>query len=110
MVVVGSAKGEVLAFDYAGKPLWTAQISSDVLSAPQIEQGMVLVRSGDGRLFGFDAATGVRKWTYQRTLPALTVRTHVGVLPYRGALFAGFPGGRMVACHRVHEPALQVAA
>ena len=97
MVVVGTPKGEVLAFDPAGKPLWTAQISSDVLSAPQIEQEIVIVRSGDGRLFGFDATTGARKWVYQRTLPALTVRTHVGVQPYRGGVFAGFPGGKLVA-------------
>jgi outer membrane protein assembly factor BamB len=39
----------------------------------------------------------VRKWIYARTLPALTVRTHVTVQPYRGAVFAGFPGGRLVA-------------
>jgi outer membrane protein assembly factor BamB len=97
MVIVGTAQGEVIAFDYSGKLLWKAQISSDILSAPQVEQDIVVVRSGDGRLFGFDAATGARKWVYQRTLPALTVRTHVGMQPYRGAIFAGFPGGRLVA-------------
>ena len=31
------------------------------------------------------------------TMPALTVRTHVSVQPYRGAVFAGFPSGRLVA-------------
>jgi len=96
-IIVGTPKGEVLAFDPAGKPLWRSQLSSDVLSAPQIEQNVVVVRSGDGRLFGLDAATGVRKWVYQRTLPALTVRTQVSVQPYRGVVFAGFPGGRLVA-------------
>jgi len=97
MIVVGTAKGEIFAYDIAGKMLWKAQISSDVLSAPQIEQGVVVVRAGDGRLFGLDAATGARKWVYQRTLPPLTLRTHVTVKPYRGAIFAGFPGGRLVA-------------
>jgi outer membrane protein assembly factor BamB len=97
MLIVGTPKGEVLAYDNAGKALWRAQLSSDVLSAPQVEQDMVVVRTGDGRLFGLDVATGSRKWVYQRTLPALTVRTHVSVQPYRGAVFAGFPGGRLVA-------------
>jgi outer membrane protein assembly factor BamB len=97
ILVVGTPKGEIHAYDPGGKMLWKAQISSDVLSAPQIEQDVVIVRAGDGRLFGLDAATGTRKWVYQRTLPALTVRTHVTVLPYRGAVFAGFPGGRLVA-------------
>ena len=63
----------------------------------QIERGIVVVRSGDGRLYGLDAATGARKWVYQRTLPALTIRTHAGVVIYRDAVFAGFPGGRLVA-------------
>ena len=97
MMIVGSPKGDVLAYDGAGKEIWKSQINSDVLSAPQVEQDIVIVRSGDGRLFGLDAATGVRKWVYQRTMPALTVRTHVSVQPYRGAVFAGFPSGRLVA-------------
>jgi outer membrane protein assembly factor BamB len=97
LILVGTAKGEVLAFDHSGKQLWKTQLTGEVLSAPQTGQGIVVVRSGDGRIYGLDAATGVRKWIYQRTLPALTVRTHVGVVLHRGAVFAGFPGGRLVA-------------
>ncbi len=97
LVLVGSAKGEVVAFDKSGKQLWKVQLTSEVLSAPQIAQGIVVVRTGDGRLFGLDAATGTRKWIYQRALPPLTVRTSVSVLVYRGGVFAGFPGGRLVA-------------
>ncbi len=96
-IVVGSAKGEVLAFDRNGKSLWREQLTSEILSAPQIAQGIVVVRTGDGRLFGLDAATGKRRWLYQRALPPLTVRTSVSVLLYRGGVFAGFPGGRLVA-------------
>ena len=62
-----------------------------------MEQGIVVVRSGDGRIFGLDAATGARKWLYQRTLPSLMVRTHVGVLIHRGGVYVGFSGGRLVA-------------
>lgn len=97
LILAGTPKGDVLAFDPGGKLLWQAQITSDILSAPQVDQGIVVVRSGDGRVYGFDAATGGRKWVYQRTLPALTVRTNVGVVLYRGAVFSGFPGGRLVA-------------
>ena len=35
LVLVGTRKGEVLAFDLNGKPVWTAQVSSEVLSAPR---------------------------------------------------------------------------
>jgi outer membrane protein assembly factor BamB len=97
VVLAGTVKGEVLVMDRAGKQVWKTQLTSEVLSAPQIDQGMVVVRTGDGRVFGLDAATGVRKWVYQRALPSLTVRTSVGVLLYRGGAFVGFPGGRLVA-------------
>ena len=102
LILAGTDKGEVLAFDPSGKLSWKAQITSDVLSAPQVDQGIVVVRSGDGRIYGFDAATGSRKWIYQRTLPALTVRTNVGVVLHRGAVFAGFPGGRLVALNLIN--------
>jgi outer membrane protein assembly factor BamB len=97
LILVGTPKGEVIALDRSGKELWKAQLTSEVLAAPQSDQGVVVARSGDGRIYGLDAVTGARKWAYQRTLPALTVRTHVGVAIARGAVFAGFPGGRLVA-------------
>ncbi|MDB5808705.1 MAG: outer rane assembly lipoprotein YfgL [Betaproteobacteria bacterium] len=97
LVLVGSAKGEVIALDKTGKELWKVQLTSEILSAPQLSQNIVVIRTGDGRIFGLDATTGARKWLYQRALPPLTVRTAVGVLIYRGGVFAGFPGGRLLA-------------
>ncbi len=97
MVLVGTDKGQVLAYDFDGKPLWQAQVSSEVLSAPQIADGIVVVRSGDDRIFGLDARDGSRKWFYQRSTPVLTLRSHAGVLVTHGAVFAGFPGGKLVA-------------
>lgn len=97
LVVVATAKGSVLAFDNAGKPLWTARVTSEVLAAPQVAEGMVLVRSGDNRIFGLDAADGKRKWVYQRSTPALSLRSNVGVTVAGKAALAGFPGGKLVA-------------
>lgn len=97
LVVVATAKGEVLAFDNSGKALWTARVTSEVLAAPQIGEGLVLVRSGDNRIFGLDAADGKRKWVYQRSTPALSLRSNVGVTVAGKAALAGFPGGKLVA-------------
>ncbi|MBI4989750.1 MAG: outer membrane protein assembly factor BamB [Rhodocyclales bacterium] len=97
LVVVATAKGEVLAFDNTGKALWTARVTSEVLAAPQIAEGLVLVRSGDNRIFGLDAADGKRKWVYQRSTPALSLRSNVGVTVAGKAALAGFPGGKLVA-------------
>ena len=96
-VLLGTSKGQVLAFDGEGKPLWQAQLSGEVLSPPESQEGIIVVRTGDGRIHGLDAATGKRRWIYQRATPALSVRTHAGVVVIQGGVFAGFPGGRLVA-------------
>lgn len=97
MVLVGTAKGEVLAFDQDGKSLWKARLSGEVLSPPAMRDGIVVARAGDGSIFGMDAANGKRRWVYQRATPALSLRSHAGLVVERGAVFAGFAGGRLVA-------------
>jgi len=97
LVVVGTGQGEVLAFEPEGKQRWKAQLTGEVLAPPVAEDGIVVARTGDGRIFGLDSVTGARKWVYQRSTPSLSVRSHVGVVVYRGAVFAGFAGGRLVA-------------
>ena len=98
LVVVGSPKGEVLAFHAAdGSPAWQTRTSSEILAAPAVSGNLVAVRSGDARIFGFDAADGKRRWVYQRSTPALALRSNVGVALTDRALYAGFPGGKLVA-------------
>ena len=97
LIAVGTGKGEVLAFDAGGKALWKAQLAGEVLAPPAIEGSLVVARAGDGRIYGLDATDGKQRWLYQRTAPALTLRSHGGVVVERGAIFAGFPGGRLVA-------------
>jgi outer membrane protein assembly factor BamB len=98
MVFAGTARGEVLAFEPQGKAVWKAQLTGEVLAPPSAQDGVVVARSGDGRIYGLDTATGRRRWVYQRpTQVPLTVRTHAGLLIDRGAVFAGFAGGRLVA-------------
>lgn len=97
LVAVGTDKGDVLAFDPDGKPLWTATISSEVLSPPLVAEGNVIVVSGDGRIFGLASSDGKTKWVHQRTNPPLTVRNVAGGVASRGGAFLGLPGGRLLA-------------
>ncbi|MDP1651959.1 MAG: outer membrane protein assembly factor BamB [Rhodocyclaceae bacterium] len=111
LVVVGTPKGEVLAFNAAdGSPAWQARASSEILAAPVVSGDLVVVRSGDARIFGFAAASGLRRWVYQRTTPALALRSHVGVTLSDKALYAGFPGGKLVAVALNNGVALWEAA
>lgn len=97
LVLIGSNKGEVLAYGEDGKLRWKSKVSSEVLSTPQAADGVVVVRSGDGRIAGLGAADGKRVWLYERSTPALVVRSHAGVTIQRGVAFAGFAGGRLAA-------------
>jgi outer membrane protein assembly factor BamB len=97
IVLVGTAKGTVLAFDSKGKSVWKAELAGEIVSPAAVEGAVVVARTSDGRLYGLDAADGKRKWVYQRPAPPLTLRTPVGQAVSRGGLFAGFPGGKLVA-------------
>ncbi|NNM80305.1 MAG: outer membrane protein assembly factor BamB [Gallionella sp.] len=95
--VVGGDKGDVLAYDTTGKPLWKVKVSSEVLSVPQVADGVVVVRSGDGRIAGLAVADGKRLWSYDRATPALVVRSFASVTIQRGIVYAGFAAGKIVA-------------
>lgn len=97
-VVVGSPKGDIIAFDANdGKELWRAKVTSEVLAAPTVGRNLVVVRSGDNRLFAFDVNDGKRAWVYQRQTPPLSLRTFAAPLIDNNYVFVGFPGGKLVA-------------
>ena len=97
IVVVGTPRGELLAFDLSGKSLWKASVSGETLAPPVIDGDLVIARIGDGAVHAYDLSSGKRRWVFQRSAPTLTVRSHAGVVVNRGTVFAGFPGGRLVA-------------
>jgi outer membrane protein assembly factor BamB len=98
LVVVGSPKGDLLAFSAVdGKLLWKAKATSEILAAPVLGDGLVVVRSGDNRLAAYDTADGKRKWIYQRPTPALSLRVTASPVIADRYVFAGFPGGKLIA-------------
>lgn len=96
-VAVAGKDGTVLAFDAEGKQKWKAKVSTEVLSSPAVGEGLVVVRSIDNRMVAFDAATGNRRWNFERAAPPLTLRTAPGILIVEQKVYAGLPGGRLVA-------------
>ncbi len=97
ILLVGSKKGNLYAYDTTGKPLWKSKVSSEILSVPRYFDGLAIVRTGDNHIFGIDATDGSRKWVYERATPALSLRSSVGIVVDGGAVYAGFAGGKMVA-------------
>jgi len=98
LVVVGTPKGDVLAFSADdGKAVWKARASSEILAAPVVGDEGVAVKSGDNQVFLFDALDGGRKWAYQRATPPLSVRSAGSPVFADRYLFVGYPGGKLVA-------------
>ena len=96
-IAVGAAGGVVLAFSADGKQRWKAQASSEILGAPAVAQGLVIVRSIDNRIVAFDADSGTRKWQLQRNAPALALRSAPGIAVDSQSAYVGLPGGRLVS-------------
>lgn len=102
ILAVGAANGMLLTFDADGKPGWKAQSSSEILSAPAVGQGLVIVRSLDNRISGYEAETGVRRWLVQRTAPSLILRTAPGIAISGQNAFVALPGGKLLALSTVN--------
>jgi outer membrane protein assembly factor BamB len=97
LVLVGTSKGHLFALNVNGKKLWSAVLSSEVQGQPRYYDGTVIVRTTDHHIYGIDAADGRRKWSYERATPSLSLKTQAGIVVDSGAVYAGFPGGKLVA-------------
>ena len=107
MVVAGSPKGDVLAFAADdGKLLWKVKATSEIIAPPAIGNGLVVVRSGDNRLAAYDLVDGKRKWIFQRPQPALALRVAARPVIEDKYVFAGFPGGKLIAVSTANGAAM----
>jgi outer membrane protein assembly factor BamB len=96
VAVVGN-EGMLKVFDGEGKQRWEKQVSSEVLSAPAVGQGLVIIRSIDNRVAAYDEETGERRWIAQRNSPALTLRAAPGIAMAAQTAIVAMPGGRLSA-------------
>ena len=95
VTAVVSTEGDVFAYDDTGKNIWKFHIGGEVLTAPVVAGGVVVIRGLDNRFVGLDAATGKRRWLYQRQQSALSLRVGYGMLSIGNeVIVTGFAGGR----------------
>ena len=96
-VAVAGEKGKVLVYDADGKFRWKAQASSEILTAPVVGAGLVIVRSINNRITAYDVETGKRKWILDRPAPSLALRAAPGMMIVGPTLVAALPGGRLLS-------------
>lgn len=97
LIVVGGEKGILMGYNMDGKLLWKTQLSSEILSAPVVSQGIVVARSIDNRIVGVDATDGSKKWTVQKIAPPLTLRNAPGMIVAGTDVIVAQPGGKLSA-------------
>ncbi|UQB41811.1 outer membrane protein assembly factor BamB [Thiomicrospira microaerophila] len=97
-VIVGSAKGDVIAFDaQTGQVQWIRYLAAEVVSQPVIANQLILVRTNDGRLVALNLQTGSVVWTADHQMPSLFLRGAAPVLVDRDRVYIGRESGFLEA-------------
>ena len=74
-VFVGSENGKVFALDAeTGEISWQAKVKGEVISAPAIDAGTLVVNTVSGVLKAFNASNGEVQWQIEQDVPPLTLR------------------------------------
>lgn len=97
-VYVGTERGTLIALNANdGEIAWTANAGGEVLSRPEVSDGLVLVHTGNGLLQAFDTASGEQRWSLNLDTPSLSVRGESAPAVAMGAAFVGGDNGRVSA-------------
>ncbi len=74
-VFVGTENGEVFAFNAENGELeWQGTVKGEIITAPAIDEGILVVNSASGVLQAFNASTGEVLWSIEQDVPPLTLR------------------------------------
>jgi outer membrane protein assembly factor BamB len=72
-------------------------VNSELLSAPAISAKVVVIRSVDGRLHGFDAGNGKELWSVEQQVPRLSLRGTAIPVIAKDIVVCGFDNGKVMA-------------
>ncbi len=96
-IFIATTNGEVVALDQQGIEVWRANVTSEVVAAPQTNGQIVAVQTLDEKIYAFEHETGEHRWTYESILPKLTLRGTSTPVVATDYILAGFASGKIVA-------------
>lgn len=92
----GSENGLVYAVSQAdGELLWTQTVAGEVLAAPAVDEGKVVVHTSAGNLIALNSTSGEQEWQLRNEQPSLTLRSQATPLTAGGAVLYGRADGRL---------------
>lgn len=93
----GTENGEVVALDVnTGEEKWITTVKGEVLAAPAIDAGIVLINTGSGFIFALDAGTGEEIWSVESDVPPLSLRGVSTPAALNGGAIFGTATGKLV--------------
>jgi outer membrane protein assembly factor BamB len=97
-LILGTSNAEVVAYRRSdGTLLWKTEVTSEILAPPRVADGVVVVRGTDGHLTGLDEKTGATLWNYERSVPALMIRSRGASIVTDEYVIDGFASGKVIA-------------
>lgn len=92
----GSENGIVYAVSQAdGEVRWTREVPGEVLAAPAVDEGKVVVHTSAGNLVALDSTSGEQQWLLRNEQPSLTLRSMSTPVTAGGAVLYGRADGRL---------------
>jgi outer membrane protein assembly factor BamB len=92
----GSENGIVYAVSQAdGEVRWTREVPGEVLAAPAVDEGKVVVHTSAGNLVALDSDSGAPQWLLRNEQPSLTLRSMSTPVTAGGAVLYGRADGRL---------------
>lgn len=98
-VVFGTERGLLVALQVSdGSLVWSTKVRGEILSAPAIGDGKVVIKTAAGDVIGFSESSGEQVWSVATEVPALSLRgTSAPTIANGGALFGTGNGKLSVA-------------
>jgi outer membrane protein assembly factor BamB len=96
-VFFGTENGEVVALDAnTGEQKWIKIVKGEVLAAPAIDAGVVLVNTGSGFIFALNADDGEEIWSSESDVPPLSLRGVSSPAAVNGGAIIGTATGKLI--------------
>lgn len=93
----GSENGDVYALNAkTGETKWHKSVRGEILAAPAIDAGVLVVSTTSGLLVALDAETGEQLWTYESEVPPLSLRGVSAAVAAAGGAIVGTATGKLV--------------
>ncbi|WP_440874561.1 outer membrane protein assembly factor BamB [Thalassotalea sp. PLHSN55] len=88
--------GEIFALNAeTGELDWQSKVKGEIIAAPAIDSGIIVVNTASGILKAFNASNGEEVWEVVQDVPALTLRGTSSPTIAAGGVIVGTPSGEV---------------